>query len=111
MRVGIPDAASTGSFAIGRARGSMLRIRKTRLGFIETVGGFLTERGLTFRAEVPFRPVGVTFGVDGPQLAANGTIFFQQLSGVESEFRSSVLRHDLGSIIHVILAVKNSKKR
>jgi hypothetical protein len=99
------------SLAIGRARGSMSRIGKARLGFFETVGGFLAERGLTFRAEVPFRPVGVTFGSDGPQLAADGTIFLQQLFEVESEFRSSVVRHDLGSIIYVILAVKNSKKR
>jgi hypothetical protein len=37
------------------------RIGKTRVGFFKTVGGFLAERGLTFRAEVPLRPVRVMF--------------------------------------------------
>jgi hypothetical protein len=88
-----------------------LRIGKVRLGLFKTVGNFLAERSLAFGAKISLRAVVVALGSDRPQLAADGAIFLQQLFGVESEFRSSVVRHDLGSIIYAILAVKNSKKR
>jgi hypothetical protein len=88
-----------------------LRIGKVRLGFFKTVGDFLAERSLAFGAKISLRAVVVALGSDRPQLAADGVIFLQQLFGVESEFRSSVVRHDLGSIIYLILAVNNSKKR
>jgi hypothetical protein len=80
----------------------MSRIRKTRVGFIETVGGFLTERSLAFGAKISLRAVVVALGVDGSQFAAGGTVFFPQGFGVEFEFRSSVVRHDLDSMFYVI---------
>ena len=57
---------------------------------------------------VPSSSRSVRIGLKSPQ---TGQYFSSNFSGSKSEFRSSVARHDLGSIIYVILAVRNSKKR